>query len=103
MLNPSVADENILDPTVTRCKRRAQALGYGRFIVANIFALRSTDPKALYTEEDPGGNIVNSVEIYSAAAASEIVICGWGSHGKLKGRGRHIARQLQERFPEKTH
>jgi hypothetical protein len=103
MLNPSTATHEVLDPTVSRCKKRAQMLGYGGFNVVNIFALRSTDPKMLYKEEDPGGDIHNSVEIYLTAKASGIVICGWGSHGKLKNRGPHIARQLQERFPEKTH
>lgn len=103
MLNPSTADENVLDPTVTRCKKRAEALGFGGMDVVNIFALRSTDPKALYDADDPGGNVINSVEIYIAAKASEKVICGWGAHGKFRGRGRHIAEQLRERFPEKTH
>ena len=29
MLNPSTADENVLDPTVRRCYNYAQAWGYG--------------------------------------------------------------------------
>lgn len=103
MLNPSVADEKILDPTVSRCKKRAEALGFGGVEVVNIFALRSTDPKALYKEDDPGGNVINSVQIYITAKTSDKIICGWGSHGKLRGRGQHIATQLKERFPNKTH
>ena len=30
--------------------------GYGRMDVCNIFALRSTDPKELYKDEDPVGS-----------------------------------------------
>lgn len=102
MLNPSIADENILDPTVSRCKKRAEMLGYGGLEVVNIFAFRSTFPTTLKVV-DPGGDIHNSVHIYLAAKDAGIVICGWGSHGKLHGRGKHISQQLRERFPNKIH
>jgi hypothetical protein len=46
MLNPSTADAMKNDPTVERCCKRAQALGYDRLIVTNVFALRSTDAAA---------------------------------------------------------
>ena len=45
MLNPSTATEFQNDPTVERCERRARALGFGAFRVANIFAFRATDPR----------------------------------------------------------
>lgn len=102
MLNPSTADENQLDPTLTRCKKRAETLGYGGMEIVNIFALRSTYPKALKVD-DPGGDIHNSVQIYLAAKESAIVICGWGSHGKLNKRGEHIVDQLKKRFPGVVH
>ena len=55
MLNPSNADATKNDPTVERCCKRAQALGYGRLIVTNVFALRNTDPAALYAAADAVG------------------------------------------------
>src|SRR5690606_14314462 len=55
MLNPSTADDKQLDPTCARCQKWAQTWGYGGFMVANVFALRSTDPKGLYSINDPVG------------------------------------------------
>lgn len=102
MLNPSVADENILDPTVSRCKKRAEALGYGGLEVVNIFALRSTDPKALYKVNDPIGP-QNIRAIMDAAKDSAIAICAWGGHGELGNIGSIIKQALTQIFPTKTH
>lgn len=102
MLNPSKADEIDLDPTVTRCKKRAEALGYGGLEVVNIFALRSTYPKALYKERDPVGK-ENLEAIVTAVKDTAIAICGWGNHGELGNMGLLIKGRLQNVFPEKTH
>jgi len=70
MLNPSTADEVKNDPTVERCQRRAQQSGFGALEVVNIFALRSTDPSALYVDGiDPIGPD-NDQYILDAAARS---------------------------------
>lgn len=102
MLNPSIANETILDPTVSRCKKRSEMLGYGGLEVVNLFGLRSTDPKALYEVSDPVGPD-NPEAIYDAVEDCAIAICAWGSHGKLKNAGKPIMRSLQVFFPEKTH
>jgi len=102
MLNPSTATHEILDPTVTRCQKRAQALGYGGMEVVNIFALRSTDPKALYEVTDPVGP-ENLREIDGAVGRCDIAICAWGSHGKLSDMGNFIRSILGRRHPDKAH
>lgn len=86
MLNPSTADEATNDPTVERCQRRAAALGCGGLRVANIFALRSTDPSVLYESGDPIGP-GNDAAIAEAVRDAGIVVCAWGTHGGLRDRG----------------
>lgn len=89
MLNPSIADENDNDPTIERCQRRAQQLGFGGLVVVNIFALCSTDPKALYKAKDPVGPDNNETIMRLAKNAGKVV-CGWGRHGKLNSRGDEV-------------
>ncbi len=89
MLNPSTASELKNDPTVERCERRARSLGYAAFEVVNIFALRATDPKALYAHDDPIGPM-NDACILEAAKAADRVLMAWGVHGKLNGRADEV-------------
>jgi hypothetical protein len=46
-LNPSVADETQLDPTLRRIRAFSGAWGYNGFIMTNLFGLVSTDPRQL--------------------------------------------------------
>ncbi len=93
MLNPSTADETKLDPTLRRVLGFAQAWGFGGFEVANIFALRSTDPKALYGAEDPVGP-ENDAQLDAFAARCAKVVAGWGVHGRLLWRGDAVQRRF---------
>lgn len=93
MLNPSSADEAKNDPTVERCERRARGWGYGGLMVGNIFALRSTDPRALYAHPAPIGQD-NDAALCRAAERSALVVCAWGTHGAHQGRGRSVAAML---------
>ena len=85
MLNPSTADETVNDPTIERCERRAAMTGYGGIVVANLFALRSTDPRSLFTHPDPVGPD-NDAALREAASSAGLIICAWGNHGPLLGR-----------------
>lgn len=94
MLNPSTADESANDPTIRRCIAYSQAWGYGGLYVGNIFALRSTDPKALYAADDPIGP-GNDEAITDMAAGSTRIVAAWGNHGRLRGRGAAVKRLLR--------
>lgn len=96
MLNPSTADENVLDPTLRRCRGYAEREGFGRMVIANLFALRSTDPKALRTHPDPVGEF-NNTYLDVALTLASCVVVGWGNHGALRGRGEKIMKWLNGR------
>ena len=89
MLNPSTADETILDPTVRRCLGYAIDWGYKKLHVVNIFALRSTDPKQLYSSIDPVG-VDNDKCICTEVEGADLVIAAWGTHGSFMDRGNTI-------------
>ena len=95
MLNPSTATEAQNDPTVERCERRARALGFGSFAVANIFAYRATDPKVMRAVVDPVGP-ENDAVIAQSAAQADRVICAWGTHGLHLGRGAAVEGLLRQ-------
>lgn len=98
LLNPSTADEIKNDPTVERCERYAKSWGYGRLIVANLFAFRATDPKKLKWALDPIGPD-NNAWIQKAREMSDLCICGWGVNGTLYGRGMIVQNALKELGP----
>lgn len=106
MLNPSTATHEVLDPTVSRCKKRAEMLGYGGLEVVNIFAYRSTYPVDLYLWSTLGRNPVgegNDSHILKAASNSGMVICAWGTVGEFQRRGFKVSRYLLGNFGDKTH
>lgn len=94
MLNPSKADAVRNDPTVRRCMNWAQRWGFRELVVGNLFALRSTDPGALYTAADPVGP-ENDWHLLNEASGAELVVCGWGVHGLLQNRGAAVAAMLE--------
>lgn len=89
LLNPSTADAIVDDPTVRRCIAFARAWGYGGVYVLNIFAFRSTDPKALRRTPDPIG-AQNDHALSSYAGFSSLHVAAWGVHGALWERGRAV-------------
>ena len=85
MLNPSMADAERDDPTIRRCERFAYDWGMGRLVVVNLYALRSTDPKALRRHDNPVGP-ANEYHVLEAAKEADLLVCAWGNHGGEVGR-----------------
>lgn len=102
MLNPSKATEVQNDPTIERCERRAKALGYGAFCVCNIFAYRETNPKKLRAHPNPNGPD-NDSALLDAAYWAHDIICGWGTHGAHRDRGKDVEALLRAQLKPLMH
>lgn len=93
MLNPSTADETVLDPTCARARDFAERWGCGALVVTNVFAWRATDPAEMRAAADPVGR-GNDAAILRAARSATIVVCAWGNHGAHLGRSAQVRRLL---------
>lgn len=93
--NPSTADHEHGDPTVTRCINRAEALGAGKFYMLNLFAWRDTDPKGMRAAIEPVG-IENDETIRSIALECSMVVCCWGAQGKYLRRADRVLELLRD-------
>lgn len=92
MLNPSTADALEDDPTIRRCVGFAKSWKCERLDVVNLFAYRTSNPNELRsTVKTTGlvGDPANDLVIVNLlnATRSAIVVCAWGEHGMLLGRG----------------
>lgn len=102
MLNPSTADATVDDATIRVCRGRAAKMGMGGLDVVNLFALRSTDPEALYRAEahspisEPGAEEKNDAVIEKVVKRASGVICAWGKHGALLHRGKIVLARFKE-------
>lgn len=84
-LNPSTADHEKSDPTCTREVDFASRWGFHRYVKANLFGFRSTDPLGLAHAKDPVGPQNLTTILDQAHTASLIVLCwGDGKGGKVK-------------------
>lgn len=100
MLNPSTADAMEDDATIRRLAHPktgfARRMGAGGLVVVNLFALCSTDPRALRHHPDPVGPL-NDAFIRQATDRASTVVAAWGAAGVEHGRGARVAEVLRGR------
>ena len=101
MLNPSVADETIDDPTIRRCIGFAKKLDANKMQVVNMFAYRTPNVSELKKAKEPIG-CDNDLYIENAAKESDIIILAWGNHGVYMSRAEQI-KKLLEPFKDKVY
>ncbi|MGF6870951.1 DUF1643 domain-containing protein [Paraburkholderia sp. MM5477-R1] len=87
MLNPSTADEEQDDPTIRRCRGFARLWDCNGISVANLYALRSTDPAGLWVHPDPVGpdNDAHLCQIASIETRNQLSALG-ESHARSNSR-----------------
>ena len=103
MLNPSTADHKIDDPTIRRCMSFARREGAGGITVANLFALRATDPAALresHVYSFGPGNFDALYELAIWAVNVDMpIVCAWGAGGSIHGGDAIGVEILKQRKP----
>ncbi|MFM0171975.1 DUF1643 domain-containing protein [Paraburkholderia sediminicola] len=90
MLNPSTADAQLDDPTIRRCRGFAKLWDCNGLAVANLYALRSTDPAALWSHPDPVGPD-NDDYLWNFAHECGDVVCAWGSNARPERAARVVS------------
>lgn len=89
MLNPSTADHLKDDATIRKCVGFAKRWGYGAIVVANLYALRATNPIALEGAADPVGPD-NNETLRELIAGATGICAGWGASGPRSLRARAV-------------
>lgn len=99
MLNPSTADAEHDDPTITRCIGFAKSWGFHGLVVVNLYAWRATNPKELPVGiagmPCPVGP-QNDTHVRAALATCEIVVCAWGKPGPYPSRRTDTLQLIRE-------
>ncbi len=74
----------------------ARGWGYAGLLVGNLFALRSTDPKALVAAKDPIGP-ENDKHLRQLAERATLIVAAWGNKGRILGRSAQVRAALGAR------
>jgi hypothetical protein len=103
MFNPSIATAIVSDPTIRRCVGFAERWGYGRMLVLNLYAVRSTDPKQVGRMGDAAIGPMNDYWILEAVKESREIICAWGcaQHApNILKRVQSVLGKITSQYPE---
>lgn len=104
MLNPSTADAEKDDPTIRRCMNFSVDWGYGSMTVVNLFPLRTPSPEKLIevmtkAQGEPKDVLKTNMGYIESECAWNnpgLVVCAWGTNGKLLKRNRLVLKKLGE-------
>lgn len=103
MLNPSTADAIEDDPTIRRCISFSKREGCGKLVVVNLYAFRSTDPKALLAATDAvGPQNHDTIRYWMSLPQTSAVVAAWGAwpttqrHAPARPAVEQFARQYEQ-------
>ena len=96
-VNPSKADEDRSDNTVTRCCNFARRFGYGYGVLemGNLNAFRATDPAIMKAAIDPVGPD-NDEYLREAIRRCNLIVVCWGIHGVFMDRDQAVLKMIRQ-------
>lgn len=95
MLNPSTADAQENDPTISRCIGFARRWGFGALEVVNLFAYKATYSHDLLKVKNPVGE-ENDRFLLQALSRSSCIVVAWGTKGILLDRNKQVLQLLAQ-------
>lgn len=104
MLNPSIADASIDDPTVRKCVGYAKREDCDGIQIVNLFAFRSSTPGDLLTAADPRGPENADYVRRAIQFATGPIVVAWGAWwdtNQAKRFGKSIPRLGVETYAER--
>ena len=93
-LNPSVANEEQLDPTTRICRNYTQSWGCKRYVMLNVFSWIDSDPAAMKRAIEPIGPDTSRIIKEFCRNARTIVAC-WGTHATYLQREKAVLEMLR--------
>jgi hypothetical protein len=97
LMNPSTADEHDNDPTISRQCVRAKSLGFGAVCILNCGAIRCTDSRKAWADEDPVGPYnLETISEEVRNNPSAMFIAGWGKPAAYFGADRPVVAIFKE-------
>ena len=91
MLYPSTADATKDDPTLRKCIAFADRWGYGKLVVVNLFAFRTSKPLQIRTT--PEASIINSEHVFNEMSSAGCIVCAWGNRGEMSPSRPQVIRE----------
>lgn len=94
-MNPSCADERVLDSTVLKACKFARRWGYGGLYILNALSVRLTASGSL-AKVPLQNHPDNDRWIRDITRGASLVVIGWGNPGHASGRGPAVEAILRE-------
>lgn len=102
-INPSIADKEKADPTISTILNRLESWGYDSFVMLNIYPERATKLSNLPKEMNETLHLKNLEEIENAISGASGILCAWGNQIDDKDRTffiniclKHIAEKINK-------
>jgi hypothetical protein len=89
-LNPSRADHEKNDPTITRCINFAQHWKFGGLLFANLYSFRTPYPKTLIENIGLAANCLTDAHLKALIEKSHMHVCAWGSWNFINERAKQV-------------